>query len=330
MASTSQYSQASVRIYLKNRFQHHSTNLKITKFSESFWRMLFYGYLVYLGCVNLLSPSPVSWLFDSKQLFLGWPYQHIPDALVFYYNVQLACYFHQLLWTEVNRSDAQVFVIHHISTIVLIVASHLAKFYRIGVVTFMLLDISDVFLESAKCFNYASRAPRQAWLSYFSHGIFALFASSFFILRIVYYPYLVVYGMTVESRNILGMWSGYYLGSGLLGLLYVLQLMWFRIIAVMIYRMLTAGTDKDERSDDEEEVEEFKEVDGHDEAHTEQTNRESPKSQNGHVKQTDENPPLIKSTSTKKATRRQSKSSTPVKDSSANQTRRRSTRNREA
>lgn len=222
--------------------------------------MLFYGYFTYLGYVNLLSPSPVNWLFDSRQLFLGWPYQHIPEALVYYYNVQLACYFHQLLWTEVNRSDALVFAIHHISTIILIVASHLAKFYRIGVVTFVLLDISDVLLESAKCFNYASRAPGHGWLSYFSHGIFALFASSFFLLRLIYYPYLVVYGMAVESRNVLGMWPGYYLGTGLLALLYVLQLMWFKIIAVMIYRMLAAGgTDKDERSDDEEEVEEFNE-----------------------------------------------------------------------
>jgi len=321
-------------------------NLKITKFSESFWRMLFYGYFVYLGYVNLLSPAPVSWLFDSKQLFLGWPYQHIPDALVFYYNVQLACYVHQLLWTEVNRSDAQVFVIHHISTIVLIIASHLAKFYRIGLVTFMLLDISDVLLESAKCFNYASRAPGQAWLAFFSHGIFALFATSFFLLRILYYPYLVVYGMAVESRNVLGMWPGYYLGTGLLALLYVLQLMWFQIIAVMIYRMLTAGTDKDERSDDEEEIEEFKEYIHNDKVNSAEEEKEKEEEESLETKKSqkkvklakvvesaeNQSPLMTKKNKVTTSTRRQSKSSsTPVvKDSSANQPRRRSIRNKDS
>lgn len=296
--------------------------------------MLFYGYMTYLGYVNLLIPTPVSWLFDSKQLFLGWPYQNIPDTLVFYYNVQLACYFHQLLWTEVNRSDAQVFIIHHVSTIVLIIASHLAKFYRIGVVTFMLLDISDVLLESAKCFNYASRAPGQQWIAYFSHGTFALFATSFFLLRLIYYPYLVVHGMAVESRNILGMWPGYYLGTGLLSLLYVLQLMWFKIIAVMIYRMLTGGVEKDERSDDEEEIEEFKEQ----------------LCDNNHKKDDDDgdidtvSKPQMKAQSTetaspskiahKKATKQPVRSTTPAKDTpkddTKKQTRRRSIRNKEA
>lgn len=158
------------------------------------------------------------------------------------------------MWTEVNRSDSLEMIIHHLTTIALVLISHLTSFYRIGCTIFFLHDISDVFLESAKCFNYASKAKGRKWASTVSDVLFAIFAISFFVLRLVIYPKLAVYSMIVESKEMLGDWIGYYIISALLSILVCLHVFWFTLICRMIYRLLTSGIEKDERSDDEEEL----------------------------------------------------------------------------
>ena len=148
-------------------------------------------------------------------------------------------------------------IIHHLTTIALVLISHLTSFSRIGTVTFFLHDISDIFLESAKCIIYSSKAKGQAWLSNIADVFFAIFAISFFILRLVIYPKLVVYSMIVESKEMLGTWVGYYVISSLLSVLVCLHIFWFSLIAKMIYKLLTSGIEKDERSDDEDDLSEL-------------------------------------------------------------------------
>ena len=49
-----------------------------------------------------------------------------------YYHIELGCYLHQLLWTEVSRSDALEMILHHLITICLLIFSYLTNFTRIG------------------------------------------------------------------------------------------------------------------------------------------------------------------------------------------------------
>lgn len=52
-------------------------------------------------------------------------------------------------------------LIHHIVTIMLICMSYDLGVHRIGVVLLLLHNISDVFLDSAKCFHYVGLVGRR-------------------------------------------------------------------------------------------------------------------------------------------------------------------------
>jgi ceramide synthetase len=245
-----------VNSYLMTRKLDRIRKSKVTKFGEAFWRFLFYSYFTFLGIQILLYPKTAEWIIDTQNHFINWPFQRIPDIIVFYHQVQLGCYIHQLMWTEVSRSDSLEMIIHHLTTITLVLISHVTMFHRVGSLTFFLHDISDVFLESAKCFNYASKAKGHELFSIISNILFGIFAISFLVLRLILYPKLVVYSVVVESRDILGVWPGYYLISTLLSILVCLHIFWFSLICNMIYRMSSGGLEKDVRSEEEEEEEE--------------------------------------------------------------------------
>jgi hypothetical protein len=174
-----------------------------------------------------------------------------------YYLFELGAYFHQLAWTETNRSDSLEMVIHHLITIALLLSSHVLNFVRIGVTVLLLHDISDIFLEAAKCFNYMSKVKGQEWATSVCDSLFAIFALSFFGLRLVVYPYWIFYTSYIDANEKFGKdWFGFDVYFYLLLSLQALHIFWFYLITRMIYRLLTTGIEKDERSDDDCEEEE--------------------------------------------------------------------------
>jgi ceramide synthetase len=172
----------------------------------------------------------------------------------FFYVVELGCYIHQLMWTEVHRSDAVEMIIHHFATIGLIAGSYVSNFTRVGLTIIFIHDVADIFLESAKVVNYINLANKQmTWLHTLSTVQFVIFAITFVITRLFIYPFYVLNSVFFEGREVFGGWQGYYFFSVLLSVLQCLHIFWFYLIARMAYRLVTTGTDKDERSDDEEE-----------------------------------------------------------------------------
>ena len=81
---------------------------------------------------------------------------------------------------------------------------------------------------------------------------FAIFAIAFFITRLIIYPRDLVYSLVVEAPEIMGMWTGYWAFAALLIVLQCLHVFWFYLIVRMIFKLLTTGIEKDERSDDDE------------------------------------------------------------------------------
>ena len=148
------------------------------------------------------------------------------------------------MWTEVTRSDAVEMIIHHITTLLLLILSHISNLHHIGCITLIIHDISDVFLESAKCCNYISKTPPNKMVfGQISDGLFAIFAITFFITRLILFPILCVYPLVMQSTIYMnGTSILYYMLSSLYIVLLCLHVFWFYLIAKMIYKLLTTGT----------------------------------------------------------------------------------------
>lgn len=249
---------AAVNREFTKRLHNSSNDKKITKFIEAAWRFIFYTTFVCIGYYTLFDPTAV-WIQVTLEYFRGWPLHPVTTAMHFYYLVELGAYLHQLAWTEVTRSDATEMIIHHIVTILLIAISYLTNFVRVGTVVLFLHDISDILLESAKCINYASKAKGHEFLRIVTDTLFGAFAITFFVTRLYFYPRMVLYPTLFESVLEFGRnWAGYYVFNGLLLALQALHIFWFYLISRMIYKLIVnGGVEKDERSDDDEPVEEL-------------------------------------------------------------------------
>lgn len=229
---------------------------RITKFVEAIWRFVFYSIFVWFGIKSLFTPETASWVLDSKKNWEGWPLYDGPcnNAIKLYYQVELGSYLHQLMWTEVSRSDALEMIIHHVATIALMFLSWLTSFYRIGSTILLTHDVADIFMEAAKCFNYTSKAKGREWASTVCDTLFGIFTIVFFISRLVIYPRYMVYSLAVEApAHFGGSWPGHVIYAALLIVLQCLHIFWFVLICRMIIKLVTTGIEKDERSDDDEE-----------------------------------------------------------------------------
>eukprot|EP01034_Spumella_vulgaris_P021667 gene21667-27708_t len=223
---------------------------------EAAWRAIFYTGFVILGYFVLFTPETAVWIIDTKNHFNNWPHHPITPLIDLYYTLGLGCYLHQLMWTEVSRSDAAEMILHHLITILLIVASYLTNYTRIGASILLVHDVADVFLEVGKCFNYMSRVKEyKRWATTITDSFFACFAISFFVSRLVLYPRFLLFSFLFEGPAVFGgIWPGYWYFAILLSSLQCLHIFWFYLICRMIYRLVTTGIEKDERSDDEEVV----------------------------------------------------------------------------
>ena len=256
------YTENYVNKYLWNRRRYKNFNLKITKFVEAFWRFLFYAAFVIIGYYGLFkNPTTVNFIDDLSLLWSEWPNtdptQQLSSFLKLYYQLELGCYLHQLYWTEVDRKDATEMIIHHCSTILLILWSWCTNLTRIGTLILLIHDIADIFLESAKCINYAaiSKGPmNRKWLSPICDTLFAIFAITFGVSRLYIYPRYCVAALIFDSADIFQTrnWFGYWIFSALLCTLQALHIMWFYMILKMVYGLLQKGNvEGDVRSDDE-------------------------------------------------------------------------------
>jgi len=257
LAAASNKKVTEIEVYLKAKRVDGINRSKITKFVEAFWRFSYYTVFTIIAVYILFLPKPVSWLFNARELYTNWPYHGPIDGFVFYHNVQLGCYIHQLMWTEVSRADSMVDIIHHITTIILIFLSHTQMILRTGTATMFLHDVSDIFLESAKCFNYAATSKGSPkWYRPASDILFAFFAVSFFVFRLYWFPRLIVFGMLFRASEILGRYPGWLATCSLLCVLVILHIYWGYLILKMAIGMFSNGSpEKDVRSDDEDAVE---------------------------------------------------------------------------
>ncbi|KAJ3682662.1 hypothetical protein LUZ60_012889 [Juncus effusus] len=220
----------------KKLMSEETKRAKIVKFSESMWKLTYY--VIVQGWVLLIIKQE-PWSLDTKQYFAGWPNQHLKFSVMLFYMCQCGFYVYSIFalvaW-ETRRKDFAVMMSHHIVTTTLITYSYLTGFFRIGTIILALHDTSDVFLEAAKLFKYCEKEVAASFC-------FGLFAVSWLLLRLFYFPFWIIRTSSyecVESLKHLEKFPTtlYYIFNTMLMTLLVFHMYWWKLIFNMILKQL--------------------------------------------------------------------------------------------
>ncbi|KAI4295651.1 hypothetical protein L6164_035672 [Bauhinia variegata] len=229
-----------------------ASRAKLEKCTESLWKLTYFA-TVEACILKLTSQEP--WFIHTNLYFKGWPNQEFKVPLKIYYMCQCGFYIYSiaaLLTWETRRKDFSVMMSHHIITVVLIGWSYITSFFRIGSIILALHDASDVFMEAAKIFKYSG--------SEFGASVFfGLFAISWLVLRLIFFPFWVIRASSYNLRECLNLSEPYpmlvyYVFNTMLIMLLVFHIYWWILICSMIRRLLNnrGKVGEDIRSDSED------------------------------------------------------------------------------
>jgi len=180
-----------------------SKNLR--KLQEAAWRCVLYTVACAWAIKLVVFGKQLEWVGDSELFWKGWPNHETTADMKSLYALYLGLYVHQLifLFVDTRSSDFIALIVHHLITLTIVVASWSIGFTRVGTFTMVLHDCSDVFLEHAKCLNYVKEATSPAaqsrLLALGPDVAFAVFAITFFALRLYVFPSRVLYSAAIQS-----------------------------------------------------------------------------------------------------------------------------------
>ncbi|XP_075485094.1 ASC1-like protein isoform X1 [Primulina tabacum] len=243
---------------VKNESQQQKK--KVHKFKESAWKCIYYLSAEILA-LSVTHDEP--WFKNTKYFWLGpgnqtWPDQKYKMKLKALYMYAGGFYTYSifaLIFWETRRSDFGVSMGHHVATCILIIFSYVSRFARVGSIVLALHDASDVFLEVGKMSKY-SGAEALASVS------FVLFVLSWILLRLIYYPFWILWSTSYEVVQTLDKEKHkmdgpiyYYIFNFLLFTLLVLHIYWWILMFRMLVKQVQARgqISEDVRSDSEDE-----------------------------------------------------------------------------
>eukprot|EP00775_Hariotina_reticulata_P007298 gene7298-7511_t len=226
---------------------------KLVKWNESCWKLVVYTFF-----------SATAFLVTFREPFFADPYYFWTDANAFplnyyvplktllFYCVEIGFYIQAipfLIFIEVRRKDWLESFAHHLVTLGVMYYSWWANFTRAGLMVMLLHDISDILLEGAKLAKYADKEQLALQL-------FVSFALSWIILRVIIFPYMVVFRMLVDPIIYIAVpynidaQPHYSILGTLHLLLFFLHLYWTYLILKVIVKQLRTGSTTDVREDD--------------------------------------------------------------------------------
>lgn len=173
------------------------------KFCEAAWRACLYATACGVAVSHLFGGEELPFMSDSYLFWKGYPNQEVTayeqEAIASIYALYIGLYVHQLifLFLDLVGSDFVALVVHHCITLSIVTGSWWFRFTRVGVFTMVLHDVSDVFLEIAKCFNYTGKHRKN--LAIGADISFVCFATTFFYLRLYIFPVRVLWSATKDS-----------------------------------------------------------------------------------------------------------------------------------
>lgn len=231
---------------------------KIWKFKESAWKCV---YFLSAEILALAVTHDEPWFMNTSNFWIGpgkqaWPELKMKLKLKVLYMYAGGFYTYSifaLIFWETKRSDFGVSMGHHVASVTLICLSYILRFARVGSVVLALHDASDVFIEVGKMSIY-SGAETLASIS------FILFVLSWTVLRIIYYPFWILWSTSYEVLKTLDMEKYkvegpiyYYMFNTLLFCILVLNIYWWVLMLRMLVRQIQAKGElgDDIRSDSE-------------------------------------------------------------------------------
>lgn len=235
---------------------------RIRKFKESAWKCIYFLSAEFLA-LSVTYDEP--WFTNTRYFWVGpgnqvWPDQKIKLKLKGFYMFSAGFYTYSifaLIFWETRRSDFGVSMSHHVATVILIVLSYIFRFARVGSVVLALHDASDVFLEVGKMSKYSGAEGVASFA-------FVLFVLSWVLLRLIYYPFWILWSTSYEVILTLDKEKHpvegpiyYYVFNSLLYCLLVLHIYWWVLIFRMLVKQIQARgqLSEDVRSDSEGEDE---------------------------------------------------------------------------
>jgi len=251
------------------RAQHLQVK-NVDKCRESLWKNVA---VATFFCMGLTIGWKEPWFMNRALYFEQWhgSSNFTPELMRWYYTLYGA-YFLQGMdfilsitgeYYQVKRKDNREMLVHHASTLCLMLFSYFIDFTRVGVCVLMIHDVNDLLLETAKIFVYLD------W-KVLADVMFGIFAVVWYIARWWFYATNIVFGVYYDSyEQVLlkiyeeGGYGGYssnawfmiYVSFNvLLMTLLALHIYWGYLIGVMVLRaLLTGEVEKDIRSESEPE-----------------------------------------------------------------------------
>ena len=222
---------------------------QLDKFAESGWRWTSYTFLFIYGASVLSSKT---WLWKVVDCWVNYPHHNLTNDIWWYYMLELGLNLSlsiSILIFDTKRKDFFMMLFHHMMTVSLISLSWTLNFFKVGTLVMLCHDAADVWLESAKMCRYAGYTKA-------SEILFICFAISWIVLRLGYYPTIVLHSITVEAPQLVQYFGAYHVFMIMLSLLLVLNIQWCYYILKVAYMALYAekGIDdaRSESSDSED------------------------------------------------------------------------------
>lgn len=259
---------------------------KQARFMEQAYTAMYFAVFGPFG-MWVMSRTPV-WYFNTAGMYEGFPHRAHESYFKTYYLLQAAYWAQQaivlMLQLEKPRKDFKELVLHHIITLALIGLSYRFHFTYMGIAVYITHDISDFFLAVSDQPNEVryptSRHQRKLTMTYQTSKILNYLDSNltipYFISFIGVWSYMrhfinlkILYSLLPNGKfQTVGpydlnwetqqykCWISQSITFSLLALLQMVNIFWIFLILRILYRALFSDVVKDERSDDETEVEE--------------------------------------------------------------------------
>jgi len=229
-----QWSRRQVERWVRSKYNEKRLN-KLEKFQESSFVALYHFVISVFG-IYVLWDKP--WLTDISHTWVGFPQLEMTRGEWWYYLISVS---HYWSFCFSHLRVGLVDYIHHVFTIMLLTFSWAVNLVRGGSLILLVHECGDIMLHLAKICIYLKMQKTTS-------VCYVIFFVTWIVTRMGIFPFWIMKNMYFEAPKHIFMPAGNLFYLLLLGL-FILNVMWTRMIVVAGYKNLFKGSGlNDERS----------------------------------------------------------------------------------